>query len=910
MLGRRISHYEILDKLGAGGMGEVYKARDTRLNRLAALKVLAPDKIADADRRARFVQEAQAASALNHPHIVTIYGIDRDGDVDFIAMEYVAGRTLDQAIGRRGLKLADTLRLGVQIADALAAAHAAGIVHRDLKPGNVMVADNGSVKVLDFGLAKLTEVSESSAEGATRTIRADAPLTEKGTILGTISYMSPEQAEGKPVDARSDIFSFGSLLYEMVTGKRAFQGSTKMSTLAAILREEPKAASEVTGEATPRDLEKIIARCLRKDVARRFQHMDDVKVALEELKEESDSGRLAAGEITPRKARRSPLVVATLGVLLALVGVAAWMMRPRPGGSTVEPSLKLRQLTQDAGLTAYPAISSDGKLIAYASDRAGDGGLDIWVQQLSRGAKPIRLTKDPADERFPSFSPDGGQIVFTSQREGGGVYVIPSLGGEERLLMRGELANPRFSPDGQWVAAGAERHPSSKVFVVPAAGGAPRSLCDMFYNAFFLAWSPDGKKILIRASKQREPLDWWIVPLDGGPPAPTGARAVSSVAIPAVPTGVPNAARFVNDYSIDWVDDYVLYSDGNLWRIKLAADTGKLAGEPERLLAGSDNEVSPRAIAAGSGKAGAWRIVFASVRGSENLWTLPIDLNAARPSGEPRKLIADAVNRNSPSLSGDGARISYVSRGLEGYSVRTRDMATGAEKVLLQQSAEPRARISPDGNLVAYNPTSINDKETSIYLVPASGGESRKLCDTCGLIYDWSQDGKKILFRSGNPIQFSMVDVDNGQHRVILAHPKYHIHGVEFSPDGQWLAFHFAPAPETPRAIYLAPVRDGQAAGESEWIAIMDRPGSQTRPWWSPDGNILYFLSTAGGKMEVWAQRLRPATRRPVGEPFRIYSPPGERYFIRTGTWFGPGIGPRFLVFPVSETTGNLWIAE
>ncbi len=874
-------------------MGEVYKARDTRLNRLAAIKVLAPDKMADADRRARFVQEAQAASALNHPHIVTIYGIDRDGDVDFIAMEYVPGRTLDQAIGRRGLKLQDTLRLGVQIADALSAAHAAGIVHRDLKPGNVMVADNGSVKVLDFGLAKLAEASESQDE-ATRTLRADAPLTEKGTIVGTVSYMSPEQAEGQTVDARSDIFSFGSLLYEMVTGKRAFQGGSRMSTIAAILREDPKPASEVTGEAMPRDLEKIIARCLRKDVARRFQHMDDVKVALEELKEESDSGRLAAGQVTPRKARRSPLVLATLGILLALAAAAALVMRSRPAGSTVGAGLKLRQLTQDAGLTSYPAISPDGKLIAYASDRAGDGGLDIWVQQLSRGAQPVRLTKDPADERFPSFSPDGGQIVFTSQREGGGVYIIPSLGGEERLLLRGELANPRFSPDGQWVAAATAYRPSSKVFVVPAAGGAPRLVCDMFYDAAFQAWSPDGKKILVRGYKQPgEPYALWVVPLDGGPPIPTGARV-----------------RLFSPFSTDWVDDSVLHSDGNLWRIRLAADTGRVTGEPERLTAGSDYETFPRAIPAVSGKDGAWRIVFASVQSSENLWTLPIDLKAAKSSGEPRKLIPDAANRTSPSLSRDGTRLAYVSRGLESYSVRTRDMATGAEKVLLQQAAEPRARISPDGSVVAYNQSVNGENDTTIYLVPASGGESRKLCDACGLIYNWSQDGKKILFRSGNPMKFSMVDVASGQQRVILAHPKYHIHAVEFSPDDQWFAFHYAPDPGNPRAIYLAPVRDGQAAGESEWIAIMDRPGSQTRPWWAPDGNVIYFLSTAGGKTEVWAQRLQPATKHPLAEPFRIYNPPGERYSIRAGTWFGPGIGPRFLVFPVSETTGNIWIAE
>ncbi len=894
--GQRIAQYEVMEKLGAGGMGEVYKARDTRLNRLAALKVLPPDRMADPDRRARFVQEAQAASALNHPNIITIYGIDRDADVDFIAMEYVAGRTLDQAIGRRGLKLQEVLRLGVQIADALAAAHAAGIVHRDLKPGNVMVTDNGNAKVLDFGLAKLAAAPEPG-DGATRTIRADAPVTEKGSILGTVSYMSPEQAEGATVDARSDIFCFGSVLYEMVTGKRAFAGSSKMSTIAQILREDPKPVREAAGEAVPRDLEKIIGRCLRKEAGKRFQHMDDVKVALEELKEESDSGRLEASEAPPPRARRTPLLWVTVGVAVA-AGAAALVMQTRPNGTPAGSGLKLRPLTQDAGLTFQPGISPDGKLIAYSSDRAGEGGLDIWVQQLSRGAQPIRLTKDPADETSPSFSPDGGQIVFVSQREGGGIYVMPSLGGEERLLLHGDVAAPRFSPDGQWVAARPGHVPSSKIYVVPAAGGAARVLGEGFFDAEFSVWAPDGKKLLILGStKPAEPPDWWIVPLDGSAPFPTGARAAihPSSSIP---------------YAREWLDNYILYTDGNLWRIKIDAATGKVTGPPDRLTTGSDVEQSPGAIRAGSGPAGAWRIVFASIKGSENLWSLPIDLNAGKPSGEARKLIGDAVNRMTPSLSADGARLAYVSRGLDGYTVRTRDLATGAEKVLLQQPMEPRAKISPDGSMVAYNQHANLESENTIYLSPAGGGESRKLCETCGLVYDWLPDGKKILFRSGNPMKFSMIDVASGQQRVILPQPRYPIAGLVYSPDGHWLAFHYAAAQQAPPAIYLAPVRDGQAAGEGEWTAIMDRPGTHSRPWWSPDGNTLYFITTAGGKTEVWAQRLQPAAKHPIGEPFRIYRPPAERYVIRGGTWFGPGIGPGKLVFPLLETTGNIWIAE
>ncbi len=250
MIGRTISHYQILEKLGEGGMGVVYKARDSHLDRFVAIKVLPPERVADPERKLRFVQEAKAASALNHPNIVHIYDIDQHDGIDYIAMEYVAGKTLTDLISRKGMGLNETLRCAVQIADALTAAHEAGIIHRDVKPGNVMVTDKGLVKVLDFGLAKLTEQAPPGPDESTRTLK---PTTEEGTILGTVAYMSPEQAEGKAVNARSDIFSFGAVLYEMVTGQRAFQKDSKASTLAAILTQEPGPLPPVV----PHDLEKI-----------------------------------------------------------------------------------------------------------------------------------------------------------------------------------------------------------------------------------------------------------------------------------------------------------------------------------------------------------------------------------------------------------------------------------------------------------------------------------------------------------------------------------------------------------------------------------------------------------------------------------------------------------------------------
>jgi len=300
MIGQSLGYYRVIDKLGQGGMGTVYRALDTRLGRPVAIKVLPREAMIDLDRKKRFMQEARAASALNHPGIVTIYDISTADGVEFIAMECVEGLTLQQLIGHKGLPLREALDYAVQLSDALASAHAAGIVHRDLKPSNIMVTAKGLLKVLDFGVAKLTEPGSSDDPAATQTL-----LTREGAVMGTAAYMSPEQAEGKRVDGRSDIFSFGSVLYEMLTGRRAFQRETTTSTLSAILRDEPKPLRE-TAPQVPREVERIVGLCLRKDLRRRFQHMDDLKIALDALREESDSGRLATDGITTGKQARRP----------------------------------------------------------------------------------------------------------------------------------------------------------------------------------------------------------------------------------------------------------------------------------------------------------------------------------------------------------------------------------------------------------------------------------------------------------------------------------------------------------------------------------------------------------------------------------------------------------------------------
>jgi serine/threonine protein kinase len=434
MDGGEIGHFSLLEKIGEGGMGRVYKARDLRLDRLVAIKVLPEARQGDADRRARFVQEAKAASALNHPNIITIHEIGEQDGRTFIVMELVDGKPLNELILRKGMRLTEALRIAAQVADALTAAHAAGIVHRDLKPANIMVDSHGRVRVLDFGLAKL--IASVTADGvgadeATRTVTVDQPVTEEGVIVGSVPYMSPEQAEGRVVDPRSDIFSFGAVLYEMVTGQRAFRGESRISTLAAIVEKEPQPPSAISS-TTPPELDRLILRCLRKDINRRSQTMADLKLALEELRDESESGKLPRPAVDASVRRRlwrwPALAIASL--LIAAVAVVSVYLNHR---GTQPKGPNLVRLSPDDGYSyGQPAISPDGGFVAYISDRSGDD--QLWLQQVG-GGDPIQLTHSTESVSFPSFFPDGRRILYISSSTSGtstrsSIEVISALGGD------------------------------------------------------------------------------------------------------------------------------------------------------------------------------------------------------------------------------------------------------------------------------------------------------------------------------------------------------------------------------------------------------------------------------------------------------------------------------------------------
>jgi eukaryotic-like serine/threonine-protein kinase len=882
MVSQTLAHYVIVEKLGEGGMGEVYKARDLHLDRLVALKVLPAERVADEDRRRRFIQEARAASALNHPNIVTIYDIDITDGVHYIAMEYVPGKTLNRLIGRKGLTLDEALQYAIQIADALSKAHTAGIVHRDVKPSNIIVTDDGAVKVLDFGLAKLTEVVGSEDETATM-------LTVEGTIVGTAAYMSPEQAECKPVDSRSDVFSFGSVFYEMLTGQRAFAGDTMISTLAAVVHGEPlKLPAEL-----PQEVDRVLKRCLQKHALRRWQTMSDLKLALEELKEELDSGTLTREPRAHAKTRRSRLAVlgpVVLVLALAAAGAAWWSMRGARAPAEIQPA----RLTFDSGITTNGAISPDGKLAAYASDRGGEGTTDIWVQQIA-GRQPMRLTRNGADSSTPSFSPDGSRVAFRSERDGGAIYVMDTLGGQEQKIADGGY-RPMFSPDGSEIAFVRIKALSgmAKMFLMSSQGGAPRPFQPDFDVSMAggivpcLTWSPDSKFLIFEGVRAMDPKtrDWWVARVAGGPAVATGAvRTLPNLGLIRIPGA--------------WSGGYIYYIEGamvestDLYRVPIAPGTWRIQGPPQQLT----RSTLPYG---GMSMASDGRVLLSSFQAQVDPWSVALDADSGRISGEPRPVLSDSAVKASPACSRDGRFLAYVRwAGLRTQwrvEVHVRDLRTGREAIHAGSGGAlaMAPRLNGNGLLLAYS--DLVEEKWQSYVAAADTGSLRKVCEGCTVV-GFASDGKKALVSSGRN-RFAWQDLDAERQTPALTVPGP-ILEPDLSPDSRWVAF------TTGAAIYVASLTAAEVYSVAEDRRLVNSPR------WSPDGDLLYYVSNRDGWSCVWAQRLDPVTKKARGEPFPVL------HSHRTPGFKGMPLGIRtiavaadrlFMMF--AEVKANIWTAK
>jgi serine/threonine protein kinase/Tol biopolymer transport system component len=794
-IGQSILHYRVLEKIGEGGMGIVYKALDTHLQRPVAVKVLPPEIVADAERRRRFVHEARAASALNHSNIITIYDIDQTEGTDFIAMEYVAGKTLSHLIPRKGMRLSEVMKYSVQIADAMAAAHAAGIVHRDLKPANLMITEKGQIKVLDFGLAKLTESEEGSESG---TAHAEEPRTEEGTIVGTVAYMSPEQAEGKRVDARSDIFSLGSMLYEMVTGHRAFERESRLSTLSAILRDEPKPISGVT-PAIPAELERLINRCLRKDPSKRFQHMDDVRVALAELKEESDSERTQAA---PAKAGLfQPMrLAAVVCAMAALIAAGRYWLSPE---HRAEPETPLAPvpLTSYPGWESHPSFSPDGTQVAFCWCTEGpSGNCDIYIKQIGV-EPPVSLTRDPAADTAPAWSPDGRFIAFmrSISNTRAKVMVIPQRGGQERLVMECEYTwlaeNP--GPDVAWT-------PDSKWLIFPMVESGKSGLVMLSVETleekrltvspagvldFAPALSPDSRTLAFSR---------WF---EGGT---RSDLYLLRLGVAYMLQGEPERIRSDGGCSSDanWMPDAeeILFADcSGLWRM-----VASRSAKPQRLALAPKGASAPAVSRQGN------RLAYTMGNRDINIWR--VDLKG--PGQQPRppvRFISSTRFEFHATHSPDGNRIAFVSDRSGAREIWACD-SDGSSPVQLTSFGGPLVGMpkwSPDGRSIAF--CAFPGGEPYIYVVSADGGVPRRLTtDPPGGNWpNWSRDGRSLYFvtKSGGSSQIYKTPVTGGKAVPITRDPDKPDLPHE-SPDGRFL--YYSKGYPFPQSVWRVPVEGGE----------------------------------------------------------------------------------------------------
>jgi Tol biopolymer transport system component len=896
LIGRRVAHYAILDKLGEGGMAVVWKAEDLRLKRTVALKFL------KSQYSETFEREARAIAAVNHPNVCTLHDVGLYEGQPYLVMEFVDGKPLTPP-----LSVKETLKVAIQIGAGLAAAHAKGIAHRDLKPSNVMVTDKGFVKVLDFGVAKLADQPPAPDQD---TLTLHDP-TAQGHIVGTAAYMSPEQAQGKSVDPRSDIFSFGSLLYEMVTGRRAFEGDSTISMIAAIVEREPSPM----GPGVPGELERITRKCLRKDPERRFQHIEDAKSLLEDVKEDFDSGALTpvGAQGTASVKRLLPFVVACSAVLAAIAaGLTWWLMRTSPPAT---PPI-LTRLTSDPGLTTDPALSPDGKLLAYASDRSGDGNLDIWVRQVG-GGEPIRLTRDPADDREPAFSPDGTKIVFRSERDGGGIHVVSALGSPARKIAT-DGRRPRFSPDGEWIAYGVgwasngvllSGRNQCRIYIVPVAGGTPRQLRADFAAAAFPVWTPDGKHLLFLGNRDEklpanENIDWWVTPLDTGPAVKTGALEAAraeklSSSFQAVPSALVPSGWEPGGEAIVFSARY--RDSTNLWRIGISPDTWKVNEPPKRLTWGLTLEEMPSVASVLSGVT---QVVFASVAENVDIYSLPIEATRGKAIGTPRQLTYDLAVDFHPALSPDESRMAFVSGRTGHQEIWLKDFSSGEESVLTSTRANKYLpRFSLDGSRVSYT-AMVSQKQTGFdgFVIPAVGGTAEHICVDCGEITDWAPDGRHVI---GNSVYGRVYLLDLASHRLteLVALPERWLAAGYFSPDGRWITLVDARVSRG----YIASFRGETRIDKDALIDVGETRGTAR---WSPDGAMIYAVAERDGYRCFWAQRLNPLTKHPLGPPFALFHIHTARRSLANQSDMQFVVTDQKLVFSMGERTGNIWMAE
>jgi len=771
-----ISHYRILSRIGVGGMGEVYLAEDTKLRRRVALKLLSADLTKNEDRLRRFEQEAFAASALSHPNILVVHEIDAEGEHHFITTEFIEGETLRDRMARKKTSLEETLDVAVQAASALAAAHKAGIIHRDIKPENIMLREDGYVKVLDFGLAKLIEQHAPSTDTEAQTVaRVD---TNPGTVMGTVNYMSPEQAKGKTVDARTDVFSLGVVIYEMVAGRTPFHGDSSTEVLAAILDREPPPLARFEPDA-PVELQRIVSKALRKNREERYQTIKDCLIDLKSLRDELDFEARLERSMSPESAVRSGIMttsgaatatasvsaissdavparttssaeyliseikahkksaVLTAGIAAGIVIAGVWYFLLRPGSASPPAALKnatFTQLTDNAGPELFPSLSPDGKSFIYGSRVSGNW--DIYLQRVG-GKNPTNLTKDSVfDDVQPAFSPDAERIAFRSEREGGGIFVMGATGESVKRITDFGY-HPAWSPDGKEILCSVESigdptarsSPNATLWVINVATGEKREIPGG--DAVQGTWSPLGHRIAYWGLQKGGQRDIWTMPATGGEPVPV-----------------------TNDSSVDWNPvwspdgSYLYFSSDrggsmNLWRVPIEERSGKVLGQPEPVT--TPSQYSQHISFSRDGH----RVAYVQAVTSVNIQRVGFDPAGEKALGEREWITRGSRRAALPNISADGELLAYTSNGekQEDLFVVNKD-GSGLRQLTDDMYKDRVGRWSPDGKRIAFYSDRSGRYET--WLINPDGSGLRQLTSTSAsdiLLYPvWSPDGTRVAY--------------------------------------------------------------------------------------------------------------------------------------------------------------------
>ena len=856
--GTKLGPYQISGVLGTGGMGEVYRAHDSRLHREVAIKVLPEIMAADRDRIARFEQEARATAALNHPNIVALYDIGTDRSISYVVSELLTGNTLRDRIAAGALPARKAIEVGLGILSGLAAAHERGIAHRDLKPENIFVTADGQVKILDFGLAKLSPSLAAGASVATFT----SPETTPGLVLGTVGYMAPEQVRGLPADHRADIFAFGAIVYEMITGRRAFHGATTADTMTAILTQDPPDLSGAPG-GIPAVLTAVMRRCLEKDARDRFQSARDLSYALEAI---AVDGRNSSTAAAPVRHRTLPLMaIATLAVAAGAVALAGWTLTRRPASTTEKLAVAI---SAPPGLVVEqtPAVSPDGRTIAFIG---GSGGATrIFVRSLDAfETRPLASTEGAEG---PFWSPDGKSLGFFAR---GRLWRIDLAGGVPRVI--GSVSDPRGGTWGVDHTIVYAPQPDGGLYRVPADGGTPVALTtlDTARQEISHRWPrflPDGRQVLFMNRIATVQLTRYTIA------AVSVADGSRRPLLDAISPGVYSDGRLL------------FMRDQKLFAQPFDTAAASLFGNPELVADGVWTDGQNVAGLAGFDAAGgvlAWRPAVSDRvhiswkhRDGRVLEEIPSqDAIGAVPSPDGRLIM---LTRPDPQVNAVGFTIFDPER-------RTMTPFTAPD------TTSTSAVWSPDNRQVVFS--QLRDGAFDLYVKDAKpGGAERRLLHTNGMkaAQSWSPDGKVILFNAIEPqtrLDLWAIDAAPGAAPRLFAGGEADQCCGRFSPDGRWVAYVASDSgrPE----VFVRP-----SSGEAEPVQVSREGGGA--PDWHGKGHELYFLNRENRLMSVAVTVTRE--RLTAGSPIPLFAinsrlNPGVQLRVTDDRPYG-SVGDRFLV--------------